>query len=97
MSPGTSLGSLAQAASSHMYSTPSVDGGEPSSTNTGKAPAKGDVTNTGEIRTKPKQSKSRNGERNPSKLYLVWGTMHNEMELELVAQVDREFRFNMDG
>ncbi|RPB27572.1 hypothetical protein L211DRAFT_779792 [Terfezia boudieri ATCC MYA-4762] len=61
MSPGTSLRSLSQAASSQAYSTPSVDGGKPSSTNTGKAPAKVDVTNTGEVRTKPKQSKSRNG------------------------------------
>jgi len=69
---GTSLGSLSQAASLQAYPTPPVDRSGPLSTNTGKPPAKGDVTNTGEVRMKPKQSKSRNGERNPPKLYLVW-------------------------
>ena len=96
MSPATSLGALSQAASSQAYTTPSADGGELSSMNTGKALAKGDVTNTGEVRTKPKQSKSRNGEKNPSKFYLVLGGMHSGMGLGVVTQEDRELRFNMD-
>ena len=64
MSSGTSLGPFSQLAHPQVHSptSPGDRSGASSNCNTVKNPTKPDTVATGEIRMKPKQSKSRNGE-----------------------------------